>query len=166
MPFFQNAQNTDARYGTFNEYAGDQRNYRRRSTGNETMVERGEEVAEAKPKHRILDFSDHVNGWNVCVHPDGWKYFSYAGLVTDDERVANRPPPVVRHDLARQLSKGSSVEDPSGEVELLLWYVEPKGGCGDLEMMKTYVNHSFWYASFDKDTVNRTDHTPEDGELC
>jgi hypothetical protein len=30
--------------------------------------------------------------------------------------------------------------------------------------MKTYVNHSLWYASLDEDTVNRTDHTPEVGK--
>lgn len=156
MPFFQNAQNTDARYGTFNEYPGDHINHRRRSsTGGGTIVGRGEDV-EAKPKHHVVDFPDHVNGWDVCIHPDGWRYFFSAGLITDDERVASRHPSAVRCISARQRSE---------DCEEVLWYAEPKPGNDDLEIMKTYVNHSLWYASLNEDAVNRTDHTPEEGKI-
>ena len=155
MPFFQNAQNTDARYGTFNEYPDYHRNYLpRRSAGDGTVVGHGDEV-ETKPKHHVVDFPDHVNGWDICIHPDGWKYFYSGGLITGDERVASRHPSAVRSKSASPLPD---------DCEEVLWYTEPKDGSGNYEMTKTYVNHSLWYASLDEDMVNRTDHTPEEGK--
>lgn len=153
MPFFQNAQNTDTRYGIFNEVAGNQTNYRGGGwSGEDTLTGRGDEQSK---HHVVVDFTEspksEFNGWNVGVHPDGWRYFYSAGFITDDDRLANKSPSSVTSQIQRL-----------DDHEEVLCSSESKSG---LVVVKTYVNHKVWYASSQRDAVNRTNLTPEEGKI-
>jgi hypothetical protein len=94
-----------------------------------------------------IDMVPSPNGWNVCVHPDGWKYFYKDGTVTDNEEIAN---------LTAPLQRSSSEEAPDDIEELI------SPGPDDAPRTTAYVNHTKWFASPSREIVVKSDaeHTP------
>lgn len=155
MAFFYNAQNVDARYGTFNEVAGDQLTDYNDRRPRETAAGRDDldrtETQTWDSRHTPVDFSSHINDeWDVCIHPDGWKYFYRAGLITEHEHVAKQP-----------LSLGLLRELPGDYYEEVLSSTLKSSPVSK----RIYVNHALWYASPDKDAATRTDHTLQEGRI-
>jgi hypothetical protein len=141
MSFFQNAQNTDARFSNF---AFHFHTYCKCRQPRELATKRsgdGENIG-----HMVGP--PDIDGWNNGTRPDGWKCLHSAGLITDDEWLIIQP-----------LSLGILRRKLDGDCDEISRL--PLNG----HSVKTYMNHTLCYASWDKDAVTRTDHEPEKGSV-